>query len=510
MTKQHDYDFSQFKGQFDSAMSPDNDFADRMKQMLERESGEANQQRKTTVIASPSRANQVVPTPGRRTHPLTIAASVLVVLAVVVSSIWVLSGTQLEGEYGAAPSGVATLTADTDVTPGPDVSLSDELVVPFEANSYSSPYTLAVIDGVAYTSHSFPSPQGEEDIPSEFLTASNVETGEQLWELEGFSLWNLELSDGVLVALRSILPPIELRQANEEWWPTTSLIALDAETGEVLWERELDDPVQSGMWQHQFVVLDNLVATVEADGNMIGVDLRDGEEKWSTPVDLGVGQETEIYTNESDEPTPARLYAVAITAWNGHVAIANSNGLVQLIDAATGDVTSSYEIGGKSPAGLLHLEPLPNGLLLSHDGDGNHLTAFDPETGDELWDREFDGDVRVDVASNGTIAVNSHIWESGNFIMRLLGRGGHSTYQFHWLDGATGEDLLTTQRGRVDSPVFSVTDGEYFCTRTDEFVCYDQAGTRHLITDGPWAEAFVEDGALYFDRADGVYRVDLP
>lgn len=510
MTKHNDYDFSQFKGQFDSAMSPDSVFADRMKQMLERESGEANQQRKATVIASPSRTNQVVPTPGRRTHPLTIAASILVVLAVVVSSIWVLSGTQLEGDYGAAPSGVATLTADTDLTPGPDVSLSDELVVPFEANSYSSPYTLAVIDGVAYTSHSSPSTSSEQDIHSEFLRASNIESGEQLWEIEGYSLWNLELSDGVLVAMRSILPPIEVRQANEQWWPTTSLIALDAETGEVLWERELADPVQSGMWQHQFVVIDNLVATVEADGNMIGMDLRDGDEKWSTTVNLGVGQETELYTNESDEPTPARLYAVAITAWNGHVAMANGDGLVQLVDVATGELTASHNIGSGGPFGALQVNALPHGLLLTDASSGYHLTAFDPATGDVFWDREFDGDVRVDVASNGTIAVNSHIWESGNFIMRLLGRGGHSTYQFLWINSATGEDVLTTERGRVDGPVFTVTDGEYFCTRTDEFVCYDQAGTRHLITDGPWAEAFVEDGALYFDRADGVYRVDLP
>lgn len=510
MTHQDEFDFTQFKGKFDSAMSPDGDFSKRIEQVLERESGKVDQQRKTTVLASPSRTNKDIPVPGRRTHPLTIVASVLVVLAVVVSSIWVLSDASLEGEYGSAPSGIATLPADAELTRGPDVAMSDEFVIPFDFTSYSNAYTLAVINGVAYTSHSGPSTSSEQETHTEVITAWDIDSGAKLWEIEGYSLWNLELSDGVLVTFRSILPPIEIRQANEEWWPTTSLIALDAETGEVLWEHELDDSVQSRMWELQFVVINDLVATVGSEGEMVGLDLHTGDERWSTAVDWGEGRETQLYTNESDEPTTVPMYAVAITVWDGQVAMANGDGQVQVIDTATGEVTAAYDVGGKSSAGLLHLDPLPQGLLLTHGGETYNMTAFDPKTGDVFWDREIDGGIRVEVAENGMIAVNSHIWESGSFIMRLIGRGGHSTHQFHWIDGETGEDVLVTERGRVDAPVFSITNGEYLCTRTEEFLCYDRSGTRYTIEDGPWAEAFFYDGDVYFDRDDGAYRVDLP
>lgn len=509
MTQRDEFDFTQFKGQFDSAMSPDTDFAERMQKMLSEKSTESSQPRNTTVIASPSRAGKDVPAPGRRSHPLTIAASIAVVLAVVFSSIWVLRGTQLEGEYGSAPSGVATLPADAETTPGADVQLESQLAIPYEFESTSNPYLIDVIDGVAYTSLTGPSSTSDQDVHTEYLIAMDLESGKQLWEVEGYSLWNLEQSDGVLVGFRSTFPPIEERRDNTEWWPTTSMVGLDAASGEPLWEHAFADTIESRVWTYQYAITDNQVVTLDTDGKMTALDLQTGAENWFTDVDLGSGHETELFSNESEEPVQLTIHDAAIASWNGDVAMVNGDGLVQLIDGNTGEITATHTIGG-SPTGPLQLQVLPQGLLLTRFEDGYHLTAFNPESGDIFWDREIEGDVRAEVAENGMIAVNSHVWEQGNFIMRLLGRGGHATFQFLWIDGATGEEVMTTERGRVDNPVFAITDGEYLCARVDEFVCYNRAGTRHVIADGPWSEAYFDNGALYFDGEDGVYRVNLP
>lgn len=513
MTKQDEYDFTQFKGSFDSAMSPDSDFTERMKQMLERESGAVDPQRRTTVIASPSRSNKDVPVPGRRTHPLTIAASILIVFAVVVSSIWVLSGSPLEGEYGSAPSGIATLPADAEVTPGPDVALSEELVIPVDtptdANQYAANrYTLDVIDGVIYTTHNGPDSNANQDLSTSYVTAWDAETGDKLWEIEGYSIWDLQLADGVLVALRSIPPTPNQLETNVEVQSSTTLIGLDSKTGEQLWEREIADGLEIGMWELQFLAIDELVITVGKGGSIYALDLRTGEQVWSSTFDPGTPWPTRF--ERGDATISFDQFAFVMTEWNHQIAIANGDGAVQIIDPSDGETVATHNLGGKRSLGYLSLHALPNGLLLTHGGESYQMTAFDPETGNTLWEREIDGDLTVSISDNGMIAVNSHIWDSGSIIMRLIGRGGHNTHQFTWLDGTTGEDVLSTERGRVDGPAFAITDGEYLCSLIDEFVCYDRAGTRHTIANGPWAQAFFDDGNLYFDRDDGVYRVELP
>lgn len=506
MTHSNDHDFQQFRGAFDNAMTPDAAFMAKMERLLQSEKP-IDAERTSTVLASPPRETRGSVVPPRRSHPLMVAAAVLTVIAVTIASVWVLSGDVLEGEYANAPSGIATLPADAPGMPGEDVQLESELLIHREDGSY----IIGVFDGVIYTTHNGPDTESNEDLSTSFVTATDAETGDQLWQIEGFSLWELRAADGVLVSYGSVfVTPVNSAEGlpGGEQYPKTTIVALNAETGELLWEQEQPEEAMLRMMNYNLVTLGGTVMVVSPEGSISALDLHTGDSVWESMFDPGEGWPTEIQRGSATIST--QMYSFSITEWQEDIAIANSDGLVQVLDGDTGEHLNSHQIPGANSPGYISLNPLPNGLLLTSGGGSYQMVAFDPETGDVFWEREFDGDITVEVSPNGNIAVNSHIWDSGSFIMRLIGRGGHSTHQFLWIDGMTGEDVLTTERGRVDNPVFMTTDDVYMCMRATEFVCYDASGTRYVLEDGPWAYAFLSNGVMYFDGPSGVYRVEMP
>lgn len=320
MTQTNDHDFQQFRGAFDDAIMPDAAFKAKMEKLLQTEKP-IDAERISTVLASPPKETRGTVVPPRRSHPLMVAAAVLTVFAVTIASVWVLSGDALQGEYASAPSGIATLPADAPGMPEEDVQLESELLIPFEQPSF----ILGVFDGVIYTAHNGPDTESNEDISTSFVTAWDAQTGDQLWQIEGFSLWDPRVADGVLVSYRSVFEtPIVPANGlvGGEQFPKTTIVALNAETGELLWEQEQSEEEMIRMVNYNLVTLGGTVMVVSPEGSISALDLHTGDSVWESMFDPGEGWPTEIQRGSTTIST--QMSSFSITEWQGDIAIALS------------------------------------------------------------------------------------------------------------------------------------------------------------------------------------------
>lgn len=506
MTHDTDHDFQQFRGKFDSAMVPDAAFKAKMEKLLNAEHQHVAAERVSSLIASPSTAGSATVVPTRRNHPLMVAAAVLMVFAVVASSIWVLSGIMLEGEYASAPGGIATLPADASGTPGPDIELTASLLQGIDKNGY----LIGIFNNVLITQSS----RGEADTWSTIIRGYDAESGDLLWESEEYmDFYTAE--GGVLIRQRYTVSKDGSLQASD----TTTLIALDLRTGESLWSTELDF---QNLWvsSPNTMIIDDSVIAVSNAGEIVALSLTSGQIQWQSSVDPGKGRTEQISAGDNDL-REVTIYSLAAVAWNNQLAVINGNGTVYLIDIVTGDTTGSYDkalfTDNQVPFAYIDAIALSHGILVSHDhmsSDGIHtmLVAFDPETGETLWERNLEGSGSIDVSDDGSIAVNTHIWKQSNWLMQLIGNHGYSTFQLHWIDGNTGNEILTTERGKLETSPFTMTNGSYVCTRTKEteISCYDRNGTRYFITTTTSGTPVLADGMLFVPTDDGIATVQLP
>ena len=452
-----------------------------------------------------------------------IAVAILMVFSVIIASVWVLSGDVLEGEYASAPSGIATLPADAPGTPGPDVQLTSERISDASSvNQYFGIHGgLLIIRGpVDATGNHVNADEGDHDanqepnVNSDVLMAINPATGETIWEqpFNGFNA--IGASQSVLIG----------REYNHNLSETTgnpvhTFLALDLATGEQLWSTEMDDSVSWNSYPGVFLLEDVVVSTASGH-RLIARNLVDGEVAWETEIDPGEGW-LQQYSTMDGETREEQWYTVAATDWNGMLVLVNGDGLVQMIDANTGELTVGHQFDWpqtETDHFPLELYSMDNGVVLHRQvpqsGElQSQLTAFDPTTGNQFWQIDQEGQHFVDVADNGSVALQSVTWESSNWLQRLFGNQGHTIRSLTWVDGNTTETLLTTEPGRVDDgPPDAVTDGTYACTRTgqSEISCYDRSGTRYVLELEPLYVFDLIDGVLYVPTEEGLFRANLP
>lgn len=521
MNQNNDHDFRQFKGAFDDAMIPDDAFKAKMERLLQAEAP-AVQSTRSTVLASPSKQSSSAPIPGRRSHPLTVAAAVLTVFAVVAASMWVLSGSVLEGEYASAPSGIPTMPADAPGTPGPDVELTAEKVPWLDSNKQ----LVGVYGDILITQEWMnegdqtvinPNP-GSEPVtpPASMLTAIDTTSGDQIWQIENADIGSLVYSGSTLFGYR-----YDWTSADRSLEPAISLVAMDSETGDELWsvvmEADLNNPFSAPFTP---IVVEGSVVTVFENGVVSARNAQTGESVWETTIDPGEGWLVNVGTGDG-ETKEVTQYAVNAVVWEDQVIIVNGDGLVHMLEPTTGEInhTLKLELDLSSMDRWigLQLAATPSGVLMvtdtfGPDGSRYGMLTFNPETGEILWQREFNGHMEVDVSEQGNIAANEHIWKDYPVYLRPFGLAGYSTFQFYWIDGETGEDILVTERGKLETSQITLTDGEYACTRTaqTEIICFDQDGTRHILSVEIRGYPILADGAMYVDTPDGMYRVVLP
>lgn len=525
MNHDTDHDFHQFRGTFDSAITPDAEFKAKMEKLLKAEKPVVTE-RTSSVLASPPKRPSESIMPARRSSPLMIAAAVLTVFAVVVASVWVLSGDMLEGEYASAPSGIATMPADAPETPGPDVQLT--------ANSFHSApdgiYLQGIYDGVVITQQwrehvSEKESEGGSAVHSpertSVIVAQDQATGEVLWELDQLDFSSPRVSNSVLVATR-----LNWNDLDSQGNPKLEVLALNLKTGEVLWSIPVGDvgpgPVVQTV-RFDLEVAANRVFIVYHSGTVQALDITSGEEVWETEFDPGDGEILQ-FRDSNDQEWQETRYNVATAIWNDLLAIVSGNYILATLDIETGELRASHNLSESEPhdGRLMMLEmeiqPIPTGILLTSlvsgsDTPNSVVQLVDPVTGEVQWTHEFEGTIDLHVAENGAITVNSHIWKLNSWLLQLFGQSGYSTHQLFWMDGKTGVEILQTERSRSDWMPFAMTDGTYACTRSDisEIVCFDRSGTRYLMQELiPTGIPVMVKGVLYVPTADGLYKVQLP
>ena len=484
-----DNDFRQFNGAFDTAIEPDAAFAERLQQRMKAEAPGRETDVPPTVVAQPPSGREQAPPPPRRSHPLFIAAGVLMVFALAAASIIQLAPRVLEPEY--ADQSVATLPADASTTPGADMMLSAEPILELTNVSYYHPHgeNLVVVRFV-----------GSDD--AQQLVSYNLQTDQVEWEQGLGSPNHFVFSDDVVVGVSFDFPVYQ----NDTTLPTiTGLVAFDITTGEELWSNSSVDWDLEHGWETVNMAGD--YAVVLRAGEIIAFDARTGERTWTAEYDLAEAQEE----NWVQPPVLAEL--------NGELYLMQVDGSVQVLNLATGEVIREFAMPASfrdsHPVGL-QLNPVPSGLLVIADtyaGSGalTTLMVINPENGDVVWERSLAYSGVTDVAPDGSIAIATHTWESPPLLMRMMGKDGHSTSALTWLD-ADGEVILDTDRVRMPEMggLVIAGNGEFICGTTEEFACFDRDGTRYVLDAPNVGDAqWVGDTMLVMTER-GVMRVEIP
>ena len=220
-----DHDFRQFNGAFDSAIEPDASFSERLQQRMNAEAPRRVPEVRPTVVASPPTQRDHAPAPQRRSHPLFIAAAVLIVFALAAASIIQLAPRVLEPQYAA--QSVATLPADASTTPGADVALSAESLPELQSVSYNHVHGDNLI-AVRYV----------PPTDAQRLLSYNVRSGEVVWEQDVSGIAHFVFGDNVVVAVSYV----QTQASDVEGLPQfEALSGYDITTGDKLWTRSIAD-----------------------------------------------------------------------------------------------------------------------------------------------------------------------------------------------------------------------------------------------------------------------------
>lgn len=285
------------------------------------------------------------------------------------------------------------------------------------------------------------------------ITALDAETGAVVWEfdvIEDPDIWgNPDLNSGGGVWYPATIDPARgiayfgtgnpypfpgadgfpngsSRPGDNRW--TVSIIALDIETGELVWGEQ---HVPHDLFDRDAMITARVDVEVEGEeralaistgklGVLFGLDADTGEQLWRTEVGIHdnddlteIDGETLVYPGSlGGVQTPIAIADGTIftcvvnapslysgpeeTSYGFNVQLGSANSELVAVDAVTGEIDWTVELegdafGGATVAGDLVFTSTWSGIVL----------ALDRETGDEVWRYEADGGI------NGWITVTA-------------------------------------------------------------------------------------------------------
>ncbi len=290
--------------------------------------------------------------------------------------------------------------------------------------TYRTPGTIltsspAISNGVVYIGT-----RDESGNEHHAIHAVDLETGKKRWEVKADAQVQASpaVADGIVYA-SSI---------------RGTLYAMNAETGEVIWEKTVGkDEVQRAWMYYSPTVVDGVVYqaySTGSGGKMMALDARTGAEIWNVPLAGGwivestpVVQDGKIYVGGDggwlislDASTGKELWRKKPAGgWmhsmpsisDGRIYMGYGGGLLVTLDAATGkelwrykSPDSSYIAGGttgSSPA-------VAAGVVYMGFPDGN-VAAFDAATGTKKWSYRTKGGIISSAAVSGeTVFIGSN------------------------------------------------------------------------------------------------------
>ncbi|WP_254811093.1 right-handed parallel beta-helix repeat-containing protein [Natronosalvus amylolyticus] len=282
------------------------------------------------------------------------------------------------------------------------------------------------------------------------------------------------------------------------------VLALDADTGEELWTKELGAAVQTAP-----SVVDGEVyvgtASFNEDNHLYALDAANGDERWSEPTGDTVRSSPVVY----DDRVYVGTGTDTITAYH------QENG------------TEDWSVDD-GPSWATDVSPVTADGSVFVPIESGDLLALDAETGDELWEKALDTRVRsTPTYVDGTVYVTSSSLESSGCMGACYPRELPTyTHTLHALDASDGTEEWTFSDGvetttGVTSPtvVGGSTDVVYFASARQTAYAVDASdGTldqeyevdEGLLTGTPT----VADETVFltttrgFNDAAGIYAFD--
>ncbi len=292
--------------------------------------------------------------------------------------------------------------------------------------------------------------------------AFDLETGNEVWHIDlsdindelGFfdDAVSARIAGGVVAGYNKVF----LGSENGD------VFALDAETGELVWQAKVPGEVIS-----QPALDSNLVVVNTASGALVALDVETGEQKWKT--------------DQSVPPLSLRgVSGVAINSGGAFVGLASGEIAVFILES--GQQGWTKEIG--EPSGATELQrivdvdvtPVVFGDKVFAISSNGNLAAIDLRTGREVWKRKYSSFRKLSIAGNQIYAtdIQGHVYainrNSGMELwsnLQLTNRGttgavsiddyivvGDFEGYLHWISKADGKIVA---RHEVDSSGIYVT-----------------------------------------------------
>ncbi|AKB19880.1 MULTISPECIES: PQQ-binding-like beta-propeller repeat protein [unclassified Methanosarcina] len=252
------------------------------------------------------------------------------------------------------------------ITLEPPLKVAWTYELPWKLGYEIPPGVTLAADGILYI--------GREDFGDAIIIALDAETGTLLWSKEwsdGLSV-DMGYKDGVLFVVYS-----------------SNIDALDAKTGKILWSKEYSDI----WWGNPVAFGDTLFVNTPRDRYVSAIDTENGALKW------------EYELNVSDAGTNGRVYELSKALVNGNCVVfgykewPDDEGIIAL-NAHTGDMEWEFVYPGK----ILNLEPFLYKDLI-YASRPRSIIALSVESGEEVWKTNNWGFENVIEVTDGKLFV---------------------------------------------------------------------------------------------------------
>ncbi|MDO3385120.1 outer membrane protein assembly factor BamB [Gilvimarinus sp. SDUM040013] len=266
------------------------------------------------------------------------------------------------------------------------------------------------------------------------------------------------------------------------------LTALDRMTGKVAWKRDLDEPIAGGVG----LGADQLLLGSD-EGEIVALTLDSGEELWRTPLS---GEVTSVPAGNADV-----------------VAVQTLDGRLNVLNAESGELLWFYD----NPPPKLTLRGRPTPVLTDsavYAGFANgRLMAFNPQNGLILWEQRVGlpkgrSDLEKMVDIHATPLLQDGILYVGGFQSRLMA-----------ITRATGRPLWSADAS-IHQPVWMSAGELFVATEQSAVVAYNAASGAEIwkneqmlrrqligpVVVGGYIAVADEEGYIHFmDRSDGSF-----
>lgn len=284
------------------------------------------------------------------------------------------------------------------------------------------------------------------------ITAIDAETGALLWDKESAEQGEMEYKDGVLFVLS---------------YPTID--ALDAKTGELLWSKDYQV-----VWPNIPLVFGNTLFVSEHDSrSLAAIDTESGNSKWTYTINI---------TDSGNESTYS--YSISNPQTNGKVLAFRYDGYGVTPGLIALDPDTGKEIWRYTDLREYSHDPLfyKNMVYIG----GEEITALSAESGEEVWKTDTDAWV-----------VSTEIKNDKLFVKEELSNYSHRSVV---LDVNTGEILEELPCLELSvSP--SVATGEYaYSTDGCKIKVFDSSTGKPVWSSSRIKGTAVSEPVLYRDR----------